>query len=52
MRFNERDFLSQVLEKMEDLPEGFKERLLKVAEQPKDDRADALRQAIEEQSGE
>jgi hypothetical protein len=50
MRFNERDFLSQVLDKMEDLPEGFMERLLKVAEEPPENRADALRQAIEEQS--
>jgi hypothetical protein len=50
MRFNERDFLSQVLDKMEDLPEGFKERLLKAAEEPKDDRADTLRRAIEEQT--
>jgi hypothetical protein len=50
MRPDESEFFSQVLEKVEDLPEGLRERLLKVIEDSPDERADALRRAIEEAS--
>ncbi len=53
MRPNEREFLSLVLEKVEDLPEGLSERLLSLvdeAPEPLEQRADAIRRAIEEHS--
>jgi hypothetical protein len=53
MRPDEAEFFSQVLGKVEDLPEGLRERLLKVIEDSPDapeERADALRLAIEEAS--
>jgi hypothetical protein len=56
MRPDESEFFSQVLEKVEDLPEGLRERLLKIIEgfpealEANEQRADALRRAIEEGS--
>ncbi len=53
MRPDESEFFSEVLERVEDLPEGLRERLLKVIEAPPEaplERADALRRAIEEAS--
>ena len=50
MRSNERDFFSQVLEKVDDLPEGLSERLLKLVDEAPEDRADAIRRLLEEQS--
>jgi hypothetical protein len=56
MRPNEREFLSRVLEKVEDLPEGLSERLLKLLDEAPEaleaieQRADAIRKLIEEHS--
>ena len=56
MRPDESEFFSQVLEKVEDLPEGLRERLLKIVEEAPEaletlgGRPDALRRAIEEAS--
>ena len=56
MRPNEREFFSQVLEKVEDLPEGLSERLLKLVEETPEgleaieQRSDAIRKLIEEHS--
>jgi len=56
MRPDEREFLARVLEKVEDLPEGLSERLLKLVDDspeapgPAEQRADAIRRAIEEHS--
>lgn len=56
MRPDETEFFSKVLEKVEDLPRGLRERLLKViGESPEalealGGRPDALRRAIEEAS--
>jgi len=53
MRPDESEFFSRVLEKVEDLPQGLRERLLKVVEdapEALEQRADALRRAIEEAS--
>ena len=53
MRPNEREFFSQILEKVDDLPEGLSERLLKLvdeAPEAPEQRADAIRRAIEEHS--
>ena len=47
---NEREFFSQVLEKVDDLPEGLSERLLKLVDEAPEDRADAIRRLLEEQS--
>jgi hypothetical protein len=50
-RPDEREFLSEVLGKIEDLPRGLAERLTRlIAEQPQD-RAEAIRRLIEEHSG-
>jgi hypothetical protein len=50
MRPNEREFFSQILEKVDDLPEGLSERLLKLVDEAPEQRADAIRRAIEEHS--
>ena len=53
MRPNEREFFSRVLEKVDDLPEGLSERLLKLvdeAPEAPEQRAEAIRRAIEEHS--
>ncbi len=50
MRPDESEFFSEVLEKVEDLPEGLRERLLKVIGESPEARPDALRRAIEEAS--
>lgn len=50
MTQSERGFLHDVLESIDGLPEGLSERLLKLLEEPSEDRADALRQVIEEHS--
>jgi hypothetical protein len=56
MRPDESEFFSQVLEKVDELPEGLRERLLKVVADAREalealeQRADALRRAIEEAS--
>jgi hypothetical protein len=54
MHPDESEFFTQVLEKVEDLPEGLRERLLKVLQDSPEalealgGRPDALRRAIEE----
>ena len=48
MRSDQREFLSRVLEKVEDLPEGLSERLLKLLDDAPEERADALRRLFEE----
>jgi len=53
MRPNEREFLSQVLEKVEDLPEGLSDRLLRLVDEAPEvpeQRADAIRRLLEEHS--
>jgi len=50
MRPDEHEFFSQVLENVEDLPDGLSERLLTVAGEATDDRADAIRRILEEYS--
>ena len=56
MRSNDHEFLSQVLDKVEDLPEGLGERLLKLVEETPEgleaieQRSDAIRKLIEEYS--
>jgi hypothetical protein len=50
MRPNEREFFSKILEKVDDLPEGLSERLLKLVDEAPEQRADAIRRAIEEHS--
>lgn len=50
MRPNEREFFSQILEKVDELPEGLSERLLKLVDEAPEQRADAIRRAIEEHS--
>jgi hypothetical protein len=50
MRSDQREFLSRVLEKVEDLPEGLSERLLKLVDEAPEDRADAIRRLFEEQT--
>ncbi len=52
MRSDQREFLSRVLEKVEDLPEGLSERLLKLVDESPEDRADAIRRLLEEHSRE
>lgn len=51
-RPNDREFLSAVLEAVEDLPEGFAERLAALIAQAGEDRAQAIRQLIEESTRE
>jgi hypothetical protein len=48
MRSDQREFLSRVLERMEDLPEGLAERLLKLLDEGPEDRSEAIRRVIEE----
>jgi hypothetical protein len=53
MRPDEREFLSQVLENLEDLPQGLRERLLKLVGDPPEageDRSDVIRRLLEEHS--
>ena len=50
-RPNEVEFLSEVLGTIEDLPEGFAERLAKLVADKPEDRAEAIRRLIEEHSG-
>lgn len=50
MRPDDREFLSEVLQNVEDLPEGLSERLLKLLDEPPEDRADAIRRVLEEGS--
>jgi hypothetical protein len=50
MRPDEHEFLKQVLEKVDDLPEGLGERLLSLVDEAPEQRADAIRRAIEEHS--
>ena len=50
-RPNELEFLAEVLAKIEDLPEGFADRLTKLVAEKTDDRAEAIRRLIEEHSG-
>ncbi len=48
MRSDELEFFSQVLSSVEGLPDGLSERLLTVASEATDDRADAIRRILEE----
>ncbi len=62
MRPSEREFFAEVLAKVEELPEGLRERLLKLVEAPGEaleavgtleaieERSDAIRRTIEEHS--
>jgi hypothetical protein len=50
-RPNELEFLKEVLGQVENLPEGFAERLAKLIADKPDDRAEAIRRLIEEHSG-
>ena len=50
-RPNELEFLSEVLGKIEGLPEGFAERLAKLIADKPENRAEAIRRLIEEHSG-
>jgi hypothetical protein len=50
MRPDDKEFLAEVLQNVEDLPDGLKERLLKLVEEPAETRADAFRRALEESS--
>lgn len=47
-RPNPREFLRSVLEEVEDLPEGFAERLEAAADMPRDERVDAIEKLIED----
>ena len=51
-RPNELEFLSEVLRSIEDLPEGFADRLAKLVAEKPEDRAEAIRRLMEEHSGE
>ena len=50
-RPNEVEFLSEVLRKIEGLPEGLAERLTKLVADEPDDRAEAIRRLLEEHFG-
>jgi hypothetical protein len=50
-RPNELEFLAEVLERVENLPAGFAERLAKLIADKPEDRAEAIRRLIEEHSG-
>jgi hypothetical protein len=50
-RPNEIEFLSEVLTQVEDLPEGFAERLTRLVTDKTQDRAEAIRRLIEENVG-
>lgn len=47
-RPNPREFLRSVVEQMDELPEGFAERLEGLVELPAEKRSDAIQQLIEE----
>ena len=47
-RPNPREFLRSVLKQIEDLPEGFAERLEDLADLPAPERAERIQQLIEE----
>jgi hypothetical protein len=51
-RPNELEFLSEVLARIEDLPRGIAERLLKLVTDKPEDRAEAIRLLFEEHAGE
>jgi hypothetical protein len=51
-RPNDREFLAAVLETMDDLPEGFAERLVALIAEGGEERAQAIRQLIEESTRE
>jgi hypothetical protein len=51
-RPNDREFLAAVLETMDDLPEGFAERLVTLIAEGGEERAQAIRQLIEESTRE
>jgi hypothetical protein len=50
-RPNELEFLSEVLRRIENLPEGFADRLAKLVAEKPEDRAEAIRRLMEEHSG-
>jgi hypothetical protein len=50
-RPNELEFLAEVLGQVENLPEGFAERLAKLVAEKPADRAEAIRRLIEELAG-
>jgi hypothetical protein len=50
-RPNEQEFLAEILGKLENLPPGFAERLLKLIADEPEERADAIRRLIEEHAG-
>ena len=50
-RPNESEFLAEVLSRVENLPEGFAERLATLVADKPDDRAEAIRRLIEEHAG-
>ena len=50
-RPNELEFLAEVLGQVENLPDGFAERLTTLIADKPADRADAIRRLIEEHSG-
>ena len=50
-RPNELEFLAEVLGQVEDLPQGFAERLAKLVADRPEDRADAICRLIEEYAG-
>ena len=47
-RPSEREFLSAVLEALDDLPEGFAERMTALLDQEVDDRSQAVQELIED----
>ena len=51
-RPSEREFLSAVLEDLEDLPEGFASRLMELLDDPTEDRSRAIATLIEELTNE
>jgi hypothetical protein len=48
MRSDQREFLSRVLERVEELPEGLSERLLELLDEEPEERSEAIRRVIEE----
>jgi hypothetical protein len=51
-RPTEREFLEAVLKGIDDLPEGFADRLLDLVAEVREDRPEAIRRLIEESAGE
>jgi hypothetical protein len=50
-RPDEIEFLKQVLGQLEELPQGFAERLLALVAEKPEERAEAIRKLIEERAG-